>query len=100
MSCLRSTVLVYACFLSLAPVYASRYIGARRLSFFRAGSRGVTFQILKMLMRGNTVYTKVSDLINPLMGVGMNSCCMSCLTHLMSIVFYKYQLTVKDLRIL
>jgi hypothetical protein len=29
-------------FLSLARVYASRCIGARRLSFFRAESRGVT----------------------------------------------------------
>jgi hypothetical protein len=43
MSWLWSTVLVYACLLSLARVYTSRCIGTWRLSFFRAGSRGVTW---------------------------------------------------------
>jgi hypothetical protein len=35
-------VLVYTCIFSLARVYVSWCIGARRLSFYRAGSRGVT----------------------------------------------------------
>jgi hypothetical protein len=39
-------------FLSLARVYASRRIGARRLSFFWAGSRGVTMTIIIGHVRG------------------------------------------------
>jgi hypothetical protein len=35
-------VLAYIYIFSLACVYASRCIDARRLSFYRAGSRGVT----------------------------------------------------------
>jgi hypothetical protein len=34
---------------SLARVYVSRRIGARRLSFFQAGSRGVTVKVVSEL---------------------------------------------------
>jgi hypothetical protein len=40
---------------SLAHVYVSRRIGARRLSFFRAGSRGVTLPLVALLSGAKTL---------------------------------------------